>query len=160
VDPEPGLSDDDHDAIERQLGRRLRGGVRVAVRCGCGLPAVIETHPIVDGQPFPTLYWLTCRRAVAAAGRLEADGRMRDVNERLASDLEFRAAFDAATTEYIARRDALHPLPDAGGVGGGPSDRVKCLHAHLAHHLACGGNPVGGWVLEQIGDVLHPPRCV
>jgi hypothetical protein len=134
--------------------------VRVAVRCGCGLPAVIETHPLVDGEPFPTLYWLTCRRAVAAAGRLEADGRMREVNERLDTDPEFRAAFEAANADYISRRDALHVLDGAGGVAGGPSDRVKCLHAHLAHQLACGGNPVGGWVLEQIGDVLHPPRCV
>jgi hypothetical protein len=23
----------------------------------------------------------------------------------------------------------------------------------------CGCNPVGAWVLEQIGDVLHPPPC-
>src|SRR5439155_11917820 len=56
------ISDADREAVERQLGRRLRGRVRVAVRCGCGLPAVIETFPLVDGEPFPTLYWLTCRR--------------------------------------------------------------------------------------------------
>lgn len=121
---------------------------------------MIETHPLVEGEPFPTLYWLTCRRAIAAAGRLEADGRMREVNERLSSDADFRAAFDAANAEYVARRDALHVLEGAGGVGGGPSDRVKCLHAHLAHELACGTNPVGKWVLEQVGDVLHEPPCV
>jgi uncharacterized protein len=123
------------------------------------MPAVIETHPLVDGEPFPTLYWLTCRRAVAAAGRLEAEGRMREVNDRLRSDDDLREAFDAANADYVARRDALHRLEGAGAVGGGPSDRVKCLHAHLAHELACGGNPVGRWVLEQIGDVLHPPPC-
>jgi hypothetical protein len=134
--------------------------VRVAVRCGCGLPAVIETHPLVDDEPFPTLYWLTCRRAIAAAGRLEAEGRMRDLNERLETDADFRAAFDAANAAYVARRDALHRLDDAGAVGGGPTDRVKCLHAHLAHELAVGGNPVGAWVLEQIGDVLRHPPCV
>ena len=131
----------------------------MAVRCGCGLPAVIETHPLVDGEPFPTLYWLTCRRAIAAAGRLEAEGRMREVNDRLHGDEEFRAAFDVANTDYVERRDALHRLEGAGAVGGGPSDRVKCLHAHLAHELACGGNPVGAWVLEQIGDVLVSPPC-
>jgi hypothetical protein len=130
------------------------------VRCACGLPAVIETHPLVEGEPFPTLFWLTCRRAIVAAGRLEAEGRMRELNERLASEDAFRAAFDAANAEYVSRRDALHVLPGAGGVGGGPSDRVKCLHAHLAHELACGGNPVGAWVLEQIGDVLSSPPCV
>ncbi len=85
---------------------------------------------------------------------------MHEVNERLAGDADFRAAFDAANADYIAQRDALHRLERAGGVGGGPLDRVKCLHAHLAHELACGGNPVGAWVLEQIGDVLCPPPCV
>ena len=124
------------------------------------MPAVIETHPLVDGEPFPTLYWLTCRRAIAAAGRLEADGRMREVNERLQSDPEFRVAFEAANADYVERRDALHRLDGAGGIGGGPSDRVKCLHAHLAHELACGANPVGRWVLEQAGDVLAGPACV
>ena len=132
----------------------------MAVRCGCGLPAVIETHPIVDDEPFPTLYWLTCRRAAAAAGALEAAGRMQELNDRLRSDEAFRAAFDAANAEYVARRDALHRLEGAGGVGGGPPDRVKCLHAHLAHELVCGCNPVGAWVLEQSGDVLREPPCV
>jgi hypothetical protein len=130
------------------------------VRCPCGLPAVIETFPLVDGEPFPTLYWLTCVRASRAVGGLEAAGTMRELSDRLASDAQFREAFDAATAEYISRRDAHHPLEGAGGVGGGPSDRVKCLHAHLAHHLVCGCNPVGEWVKGQIGDVLRPPPCV
>ena len=85
---------------------------------------------------------------------------MREVNELLDSDPAFRAAFDAANADYIARRDAMHRLEGAGGVGGGPLDRVKCLHAHLAHELACGNNPVGKWVVEQVGDVLHEPPCV
>ena len=138
----------------------MRGRVRVAVRCACGLPAVIETHPLVDGEPFPTLYWLTCRRAAAAAGRLEAEGRMREVNERLRADEGFRGAFEAANVEYVARRDALYRLDGAGAVGGGPSDRVKCLHAHLAHELVCACNPVGAWVLEEVGDIPTSPPCV
>jgi hypothetical protein len=77
---------------------------------------------------------------------------MNELNERLAADHDFRAAFDAANADYIARRDAHHVLEGAGGVGGGPLDRIKCLHAHLAHELAVGNNPVGAWVLHQIGD--------
>jgi hypothetical protein len=97
---------------------------------------------------------------VQAAGRLEADGRMQELNERLRTDDVFREAFDAANVDYVVRRDAHHELPGAGAVGGGPTNRVKCLHAHLAHHLVCGCNPVGAWVLDQIGDVLRPPPCV
>lgn len=122
---------------------------------------MLETYPVVDGEPFPTLYWLTCRRAIAAVGRLESAGRMRELNERLASDAAFAEALAAAQADYLARRDALAVLgPDAGGVGGGPADRIKCLHAHYAHHLVCGCNPVGAWVAEQIGDVHRPPPCV
>jgi hypothetical protein len=121
---------------------------------------VIETYPLVDGEPFPTLYWLTCVRAGKEVGRLEAAGAMRELNRRLDEDSGFRAAFEAANADYVARRDAHHRLPDAGFVGGGPDDRVKCLHAHLAHQLVCGCNPVGGWVEEQIGDVLRPPPCI
>ena len=134
--------------------------MRVAVRCPCGLPAVIENHPIVEGEPFPTLYWLTCVRAVREVGRLEAAGRMQELNERLHDDATFADAFAAAQRDYVDRRDALHRLDGAGGVGGGPLDRIKCLHAHLAHHLVCDCNPVGAWVVSQIGDVLREPPCV
>ena len=120
---------------------------------------MIETFPIVDGEPFPTLYWLTCVRACAAIGRLESSGVMRDLTARLREDTAFAEAFASAQSDYVARRDALARLEGAGGVGGGPPDRIKCLHAHYAHHLVCGCNPVGAWVHEQLGDVLRPPPC-
>jgi hypothetical protein len=115
---------------------------------------------MVDGTPFPTLYWLTCVRASKAIGGLEAGGEMNGLNERLANDEGFRAAFEAANAEYVTRRDAIHRLEGAGAVGGGPVDRVKCLHAHLAHDLVCDCNPVGAWVRERIGDVFREPPCV
>jgi hypothetical protein len=133
--------------------------VRVAARCPCGLPAVIETFPLIDDEPFPTLYWLTCVRACSEIGRIEASGAMGDLTERLHEDADFAAAFDSAQRDYIERRDGLARLEGAGGVGGGPTDRVKCLHAHYAHHLVCGCNPVGAWVDEQVGEVLRPPPC-
>lgn len=120
---------------------------------------MIQTHPIVDGEPFPTLYWLTCVRACAAVGRLEAAGVMRELTERLRTEADLAERFAAAESDYRGRRDALAPLEGAGGIGGGPSDRVKCLHAHLAHHLVCGCNPIGEWVIERIGDVFEPPPC-
>lgn len=85
---------------------------------------------------------------------------MDELNARLTTDPAFADAFDAAQRDYIARRDALHRLDGAGGVGGGPLDRIKCLHAHFAHHAVCGCNPVGAWVVDEIGDPLHPPSCI
>ena len=61
---------DPHDvaAVAAQLGREPRGLRAVAHRCPCGLPDVVETAPrLPDGTPFPTLYYLTCPRATAAA---------------------------------------------------------------------------------------------
>jgi uncharacterized protein len=121
---------------------------------------VVETYPLVDGKPFPTLYWLTCRRASRAVGTLEAGGRIADINDRITNDEEFAGRLRRASEDYMKRRDALYRLEGAGAVGGGAVGRVKCLHAHLAHELACGGNPVGEWVLGEIGDVLRKPPCV
>lgn len=120
---------------------------------------MIETHPLVDRTPFPTLYWLTCARARSAVGGLESSGSMQELNERLGHDPDFRDAFEEANHDYVARRDAHHRLEGAGGVGGGPRDRVKCLHAHLAHHLVCGCNPVGEWVAERVLGTMAPPPC-
>src|SRR5258708_16752648 len=65
-------------AITRQLGRVPRGLLGVAHRCPCGLPDVVQTAPrLPDGTPFPTLYYLTCPRAVAAAGPPQAGGLLR-----------------------------------------------------------------------------------
>lgn len=85
---------------------------------------------------------------------------MRDVNERLRSDPGFAEAFRRAQDDYVRRRDAFHPLEDGGGVGGGPLDRVKCLHAHYAHHVVCRCNPVGDWIEGEVGGLLAPPPCV
>jgi hypothetical protein len=123
------------------------------------LPAVVETFPLVDGEPFPTLYWLTCARARREIGSLESTGMMRELNARLEADEDFARRLADAQRDYIARRDAREPIR-AGGVGGGPLDRIKCLHAHYAHHLVCGCNPVGEAVEERTGEMLRPPPCV
>jgi hypothetical protein len=120
---------------------------------------VIETFPLIEGEPFPTLFWLTCVRASREIGHLEASGHLRELTLRLATDEKFASEFASAQADYVARRDALHRLESGGGIGGGPLDRVKCLHAHYAHHLVCACNPVGAWVAERIGDVLHSPPC-
>lgn len=85
---------------------------------------------------------------------------MQDLTARLHEDPNFAAAFEAAERDYVSHRDKLAKLEAGGGIGGGPSDRVKCLHAHLAHHLVCRCNPVGEWVEERIGDAFRAPPCV
>ena len=76
------VTPEEREIVARQLGRPPRALVAVAHRCPCGQPDVVETSPrLEDGTPFPTLYYLTCPRAVAAASRLESTGRMREWQE-------------------------------------------------------------------------------
>jgi len=154
-------------AVAAQLGREPRGLRAVAHRCPCGLPDVVETAPrLPDGSPFPTLYYLTCPRAAAAVSGLEATGMMRRMTARLA-DEPTRAEYERAHRDYLARRDAaaadagLEPLPEGMQSAGGMPDRVKCLHALVAHELAApGANVFGREALEAAGQWWSRGRCV
>ncbi len=145
--------------VSAQIGRHPRGTTEVAVRCAYGLPAVVRTEPRLEsGEPFPTLYWLTCPAAARAAGRLEAGGFMRTMAERLSSDEAFADRYHAANESYVADRDGVCE-PGASGAGGMP-DRVKCLHALYAHHLVGGDNPVGAEAAARIEPVDCSGPCV
>ena len=154
--------------VARQLGRPARGLLAVAHRCPCGLPDVVETAPrLPDGTPFPTLYYLTCPRAVAAVSRLEAEGMMREMTRRVATEPDLRQAYLAAHRDYLARRDeaarasGVAPLPAGTPSAGGMPDRVKCLHALVAHELAVpGANPLGAEAAQAAGEWWRSGPCV
>lgn len=158
------MEPEDTAVVAAQLGRPPRGARAVAHRCPCGLPDVVRTSPrLDDGSPFPTLYYLTCPRAVAACSRLESRGLMSTMNARLAEDPELAARYRAAHADYLARRDAIEVVPEiAGTSAGGMPGRVKCLHALLAHALAAGPgtNPFGDEVRELVGPWWTAGRCV
>ncbi|HEY6422416.1 MAG TPA: DUF501 domain-containing protein [Pseudonocardiaceae bacterium] len=160
-DTRPEVGPADSDAVAAQLGRPPRAVRSVAHRCPCGLPSVVQTHPrLDDGTPFPTLYYLTCSRLTGLVGGLEAGGAMREMTDRLASDPSLAGAYQRAHESYLAERDALEPLGTRVSAGGMP-DRVKCLHVHVAHALACGHgiNPFGDEVLEHIGHWWTAGPC-
>jgi len=148
--------------VGEQLGRPPRATRAVAHRCRCGLPDVVETAPrLDDGTPFPTLYYLTCPRATAAVGRLEASGIMREMTARLATDAELAAAYQRAHDSYLARRDEIEPLGTTVTAGGMPT-RVKCLHVLVAHSLAAGPgvNPLGDEALALLPEWGLDGPCV
>ncbi|MGV0990707.1 MAG: DUF501 domain-containing protein [Mycobacterium sp.] len=146
----------DLDAVARQLGREPRGVLEIAYRCPNGEPAVVKTAPrLADGTPFPTLYYLTHPALTAAASRLESDGVMRAMTERLQADPEVAQAYRRAHESYLAERDAVEALGTTFS-GGGMPDRVKCLHVLMAHALAKGRgvNPFGD---EALGMLAGEP---
>jgi hypothetical protein len=162
--PDGEIGAGDRAVVAAQLGRAPRAMRAIAHRCPCGLPDVVETSPrLPDGTPFPTLYYLTCPRAAAAVGRLEAAGVMREMADRLHTDPELAARYRAAHEAFLARRRELGDVPEIDGVSaGGMPTRVKCLHALLGHALAAGPgvNPFGDEVLAAVGEWWTAGPCV
>jgi uncharacterized protein len=154
----------DEAAVAAQLGRAPRAIHDVGHRCPCGHPDVVTTEPrLPDGTPFPTTFYLTCPRASSRIGTLEGSGLMKEMQDRLASDPDLGAAYEAAHRRYLEARAALGEVPEIEGVSaGGMPDRVKCLHVLAAQSLAQGRgvNPLGDEVLERLGDWWEPGPCV
>lgn len=149
--------------LRAQLGREPRGVVAIAARCVCGNPTVVHTAPrLPDGTPFPTQYYLTHPDAVSAVSTLEANGVMKQMQQRLAEDEALAGAYRAAHQSYLEERYALGDVPEIHGISaGGMPDRVKCLHVLVGHSLAAGAgvNPFGDEALELIAHQWSPERC-
>jgi len=161
------LTPADEAIVTDQLQRRPRGVFGVAHRCPAGHPSVVATLPrLPDGTPFPTTFYLSCPRAVAACSTLEASGLMTELTDRVSAEPELAAQYAAAHRAYLAARDEIA----AGTTGtveeiaavsaGGMPTRVKCLHALLGHALAAGPgvNPIGDLALELI-EARWPFPC-
>ena len=160
--PVEPYSDADASVVEQQLGRQPRGVAGVAWRCPCGKPGVLATEPrLPDGTPFPTTYYLTCPRAVAAVSTLEADGVMAEMSQRLVDDPALAAHYYRAHEAYRAARAEFGPaVPEIGGISaGGMPTRVKCLHVLVGHALAAGRgvNPLGDEALDLLGEFWAKP---
>ena len=164
----PEVTDGDRQAVGAQLGRPPRGLRRVAHRCSCGLPDVVEVRPrLEDGTPFPTVFWLTCRTRCSQVGTLESSGLMARMTERLDEDEALAAAYAEQHRTYLEHRRAvaaaegLEPLATDVSAGGMPG-RVKCLHVLLADTLARGPgvSPFGDEVLALLGEVVTDGPCV
>lgn len=142
--------------LEKQLGRVPRGVVAVGARCVCNRPLVVVTKPRLDnGEPFPTLYYLTSPSVVHGCAVLEAEGYMAELTQMLQEDEELAAAYARAHDAYIADRATLGEVPEIAGISaGGMPTRVKCLHAVVGHALAAGlgVNPIGDLTLDKMAE--------
>ena len=147
---------DDVAALTARLGREPQADFEVVVRDADGTPVVVRNAPFTrHGRPMPTRYWLVDPELNLQVSRLEAAGGVRAAQAAV-DPVELQTTHLA----YAAERDAAIP-PDhtgprpSGGVGGTRAG-VKCLHAHYAHLLAGGADPVGRWVAEQLASADRP----
>lgn len=163
--------------ITDRLGRKPTQLLAVAARDRAGNPAVITCHPLRhEGEtlaPFPTMYWLIDPALCKAVADLERQGAIGELEAVIAEDDGLKESLAADHRAYAEARWALltpdeqQRAVEAGLAGtlrdkgiGGIADftRLKCLHLHLAHHLAVlalgrGGTTAGRLIEARVGWV-------
>ncbi len=162
----------DMKVLRWQLGRAPRGAKAILQKCSYGWPQVILNSPLLPpGTPFPTIYWLTCPLLNKKIAILENQGWIRRFQEQISKDNCFCKAVLAAQINYRETRKIMatdiSELPlfaretlDQTGIGGvGDLSKIKCLHAHYAHHLVSGANPIGRRIDELLGKFICEEEC-
>ena len=117
--------------------------------------------------PWPNHLWLVDPQLTQRAGRLEHMGWVQDYQNEVAYNKELAAGLAAAHAQYGAirwdalsdedrayceREGYLQVLRDTGVGGLRFPTQVKCLHAHLAHALSGGDNPIGRRVIDALAS--------
>lgn len=136
--------------VTRRLGREPRGLRAVAARDAAGEPAVIRVASVVDGKPFPTLFWLIDPVVNYRIDRAEAGGLIAglqacvDVEPTLAEAMAADHRRHIALREQYLTPDERELLTARGqwaalterGIGGiADFRRIRCLHTWYAAHL-------------------------
>lgn len=143
--------------VEKYLGRRPAGKYRVAVSDELNRPLVLQVPPLIDGTPFPTVFWLCCPKLKKQIDRLEASGLVKKWEQRLQEDPQLLQSvqndheryrnyrFAMLSQEDIESCDNPNKIKDLKekGIGGVQKwTQIRCLHMHYAHHLVH-GNTLG-----------------
>ncbi|AGB40145.1 hypothetical protein Halha_0125 [Halobacteroides halobius DSM 5150] len=173
----------DISVLKKQLGREPRNVVTVSKRCSHNYPQVVVTAPILDKGSnigiFPTTFWLTCPELNYQISKLEEEGWIKKIQDKINANQQLATALGAAHQDYARYRLNLiseQKLDDLeknytgqylvlkeSGVGGILEfDGIKCLHTHYAHYLATDNNPVGRLVdklLKNKFDSLKEKDC-
>ena len=148
--------------MSAQIGRTPRGVWRVVARCAGGAPTAIAVAPLLEGgRPFPTTFWLTCPRLVAAVHDLESAGVHAEWARRIEAETDLASAVLAGDESYRKARaregGGDDPCGDVGMGGQRDALTVKCLHARVAASLGGVPDPIGAAVSSDLAGVTA--RC-
>lgn len=172
------LTPDDLLFLRQTMGRMPRNALGVAVRCPAGHPCVLACYPLTPHparhpekrKPFPTCYWLVCPTLSHRLAVLESRGLIRQMESELQSDARFQQQIAGDHERSIRQREQWLTPQDrhwmqqqgwlaaqsARGIGGMTHwTSIKCLHLHLAHHLA-DADAIGQRLVERHGLTLCP----
>lgn len=163
--------EEDIKVLAYQLGRSPRNLIEVKKRCLNEYPQVVVTHPILEKEEqlhiFPTTFWLTCPELKYMIDRLENQGLIDQLQQKMADDQQFAAEIEKAHQEYANYRLDLiddvklknikknytgqYKVLKESGVGGILEfSGIKCLHTHYADYLAREKNPIGELVFKYL----------
>lgn len=155
------IDDSTRQLIAQYLGREPRG-LQEVVAWYRNEPAVVRVASLVDGKPFPTMYWLVHPAINYAIDTLEANGLIALLQQRVDADPELQAAMAKDHAAYIAKReqymtlDVIEAIASANlqgafvgrGIGGiADTSRIRCLHTWYGAHLV---------TPNTIGSLLEP----
>ncbi|KLO21544.1 hypothetical protein X275_08895 [Marinitoga sp. 1197] len=154
----------DIEIIEKQINREPHKIISIPKRCSFGFPQVIQSFPLKDGKPFPTLYWLTCPHLTKEVGKLEASGKIKEWEEEIKNSENLKELYLNAHLEEKEKRNAF--LKDQEiwiikrfeniGIGGIKNfESIKCLHLQLASYLGGTKNPIG----ERVWHSIEKTEC-
>lgn len=171
------VSEKDYKRAVALLGREPRTPFIIKTRCANGSPQTLVANPVFfeDNlwKPFPSFIWLVCPRLKTLAADLEQHGMVRFYSQKLNDDADFREEFLKGQREIAEYRfqmaqemyegelpEHISDILKNTTVAGSRDFRgVKCLHAHLAHYLAFGNNPIGEDVFKKIGPCTVEDNC-
>lgn len=155
------IDDKTRQLVAKYLGREPRGLQAIAAWYN-DEPAVVRVASMVDGTPFPTLYWLVHPSINYAIDRLEANGLIALLQQRVDGEPALQQSMAQDHARYIEQRDAfmseavkqeieqrqLQGAFEGRGIGGiADTSRIRCLHTWYGAHLV---EP------NTIGQLLEP----
>ena len=136
--------------VEQLLGRAPRGLEQVAVSSASGLPMVIRVASLVEGKPFPNLFWLIDAPLVYKIDVVEAGGLIAEFQAQVDGDKELKRRMNSDHQAHIALRNShmsesveaqlrsgnYYDVLQSRGIGGiADFGRIRCLHTWYAAHL-------------------------
>lgn len=157
--------------VEARLGRKPRGLREVAVVDSAGQPAVIRVASLVNGKPFPTLFWLIDPALNLRIDREEATGRIAAfqseidaqpaLQRAMADDhqrhIQLRESYlQREEKELLERQGQWSALAERGIGGIADFSRIRCLHTWYAAHLV-EPNTVGQLLDSYWGEIAENP---
>jgi len=155
------IDDKTRQLIASYLGRAPRGLQEVAAWYN-DEPAVVRVASMVDQKPFPTMYWLVHPKINYEIDKLEANGLIALLQQKVDADPELQQAMAEDHARYIeARRDFMEEATiaeinsknlagafEGRGIGGiADTSRIRCLHTWYGAHLV---------MPNTIGNLLSP----